>query len=73
MTATREREAGPAVGRRPWQRCLAEFIGTFALVFAGCGAVISDRMTGGGVSHVGIALTFGFIIVVMIYALLSVR
>jgi MIP family channel proteins len=57
------------VGRRPWQRYLAEFIGTFALVFAGCGAVISDTMTKGAVSHVGIALAFGFVVMVMIYAL----
>lgn len=57
------------VRRQPWQRYLAEGIGTFALVFAGCGAVISDTMTGGGVSHLGVALTFGFIVIVMIYAL----
>src|SRR6266568_4210429 len=68
--ATAERAtAPPAVGRQPWQRYLAEFIGTFALVFAGCGAVISDAMSGGRVSPLGIALTFGFVIVVMIYAL----
>jgi MIP family channel proteins len=56
-------------GRKPWQRYLAEFLGTFVLVFAGCGALISDAMTGGAVSHVGIALTFGFVVAVMIYAL----
>jgi MIP family channel proteins len=60
--------AGRAHGRQPWQRYLAELIGTFALVFAGCGAVISDTMSGGRVSPVGIALTFGFVIIVMIYA-----
>jgi MIP family channel proteins len=64
-----ERDRLPRIGRQPWQRYLAEFIGTFALVFAGCGAVISNTMTGGGVSHVGIALTFGFVVTVMIYAL----
>lgn len=58
-----------AVGRQPWQRYMAEFIGTFALVFAGCGAVISDTMAKGAVSHVGVALTFGFVVMVMIYAL----
>jgi MIP family channel proteins len=61
--------AGTSGGRQPWQRYLAELIGTFALVFAGCGAIISDTMSGGRVSPVGIALTFGFMIVVMIYAL----
>jgi MIP family channel proteins len=68
MTGPRHTEALATV-RRPWQRYLAEFIGTFALVFAGCGAVISDTMTGGGVSHVGIALTFGFVVAVMVYSL----
>lgn len=52
-----------------WARALiAEFIGTFALVFAGTGAVVIDAETGGGVSHVGVGLTFGLIIMVMIYA-----
>jgi len=59
----------PVERRHPWQRYLAEAIGTFALVFAGCGAIISDKMSGGAVSHVGIALTFGFVITVMIFAL----
>ncbi len=45
-----------------------EGIGTFALIFAGTGAVIVDATTGGGVTHVGIGLTFGLIIFVMISA-----
>src|SRR5688500_12971558 len=55
--------------RKSWQRYLAELIGTFFLVFAGCGAIIADAMTGGGVTHLGITLTFGFVVMVMIYAL----
>ncbi len=47
----------------------AEFIGTFALVFAGTGAVIINETTGGAVTHVGVALTFGLIVMAMIYAL----
>ncbi len=47
---------------------LAEGIGTFALVFAGTGAVIIDTTTGGAVTHVGIGLTFGLVIFVMISA-----
>lgn len=47
----------------------AEFFGTFALVFAGTGAIVINSVTGGGVSHVGIALTFGLIVLAMIYAL----
>ena len=49
--------------------CLAaEFVGTFALVFAGTGAIVINRVTDGGVSHIGIGLTFGLIVMVMIYA-----
>ncbi|MBE9537223.1 MAG: aquaporin [Proteobacteria bacterium] len=48
--------------------CVAEFIGTFALVFAGTAAIIVNDVTGGLVTHVGIALTFGLIIMSMIYA-----
>lgn len=47
---------------------MAECIGTFALVFAGTGAVVIDAETGGRIGHVGIALTFGLVIMVMIYA-----
>jgi aquaporin NIP len=46
----------------------AEAIGTFALVFAGTGAVVIDAETGGSVGHIGIGLTFGLVIMVMIYA-----
>ena len=56
-------------GWRPWQRYLAECIGTFALVFAGCGAVLTNTMTGGAVTHLGVSLTFGMIVAVMIFAL----
>jgi aquaporin NIP len=46
----------------------AEMFGTFALVFAGTGAVVIDSVTGGGVGHVGVAVTFGLIVMAMIYA-----
>jgi MIP family channel proteins len=51
------------------KKLAAEFIGTFALVFAGTGAIVIDDVTGGGVTHVGIALTFGLIVLAMIYTL----
>ena len=49
--------------------CLAEGIGTFALVFAGTGAIVVNADSGGVVTHVGIALTFGLIVMVMIQAI----
>jgi MIP family channel proteins len=46
---------------------VAELIGTFALVFAGAGAVMVDAKTH-ALGHVGVALTFGLVIMAMIYA-----
>jgi aquaporin Z len=51
------------------QRSVAEIIGTFALVFCGTGAIIIDNVTKGGVSHVGVAVTFGLVVMAMIYGL----
>ena len=45
----------------------AEFIGTFALVFAGCGAIMVDAKTG-ALGHLGVAISFGLVIMAMIYA-----
>ena len=49
------------------KKYLAEFIGTFALVFCGTGAVIINELKGGVVTHVGVAITFGLIVMTMIY------
>ena len=46
---------------------VAEFIGTFTLVFAGCGAVMVDAKTH-ALGHVSVAFSFGLVIMVMIYA-----
>ena len=46
----------------------AEAIGTFGLVFAGTGAIIINDLSAGAVTHVGIAITFGLIVMTMIYA-----
>jgi MIP family channel proteins len=53
---------------RTMHRLAAEFVGTFGLVFAGTGAIIVNTVTEGTVSHIGTGLTFGLIIMVMIYA-----
>ena len=50
------------------KRHAAEFIGTFALVFAGTGALVVNQTSNGAISHVGIALTFGLVVLAMIYA-----
>jgi aquaporin NIP len=50
-------------------RYIAELLGTFALVFCGTGAIVINQQSGGVVTHVGIAITFGFIVMAMIYAL----
>jgi aquaporin Z len=47
----------------------AEVFGTFALVFAGTGAITINEASGGAVTHVGIALTFGLVVLALIYAL----
>ena len=50
------------------RKYVVEILGTFAVVFAGTGAVVIDAVTGGTVTHVGISLTFGLIVMAMIYA-----
>ena len=54
------------------RKYVAEAIGTFALLFCGTGAIVINQETGGAVSHVGIAMTFGFIVMAMIYTLGSI-
>lgn len=46
----------------------AECFGTFCLVFAGTGAIVINDISGGSITHVGIALTFGLVVLSMIYA-----
>src|SRR5258708_2547714 len=49
------------------KKTFAEFLGTFALVFAGTGAIVMNEVSGGAITHVGIALTFGLVVMAMIY------
>ena len=47
---------------------ISEFIGTFAMIFCGTGAMTINEITGGDVTHVGIGITWGLIVMAMIYA-----
>ncbi len=49
------------------KKYLAELLGTYALVFAGTGAIVIDQQTHGSITHAGIAITFGLIVMSMIY------
>jgi aquaporin NIP len=54
------------------RKYVAEFIGTFCLVFCGTGAIIINQESGGAITHLGIAITFGLIVTAMIYSLGSI-
>ena len=62
-------ESGSSDATAPatWRAALAEALGTFALVFAGTGAVVVEAQTG-ALGHVGVALTFGLVVMAAIYA-----
>lgn len=51
------------------RKYLAEFIGTFIMVFCGTGAIIIDQQTGGVITHAGVAITFGLVVMSIIYSL----
>ena len=50
------------------RRSVAEGFAAFALVFAGCGAVVTNATHRGALGSVGVSLVFGLVIMVMIYA-----
>lgn len=54
------------------KKYIAEIIGTFAIVFCGTGAIIINQQSNGVITHVGIAMTFGLIVMAMIYTLGSI-
>ena len=49
------------------KRLLAEFLGTFVLIFAGTGAIVIDSASHGSIGHMGVALTFGLVVLAMIH------
>src|SRR5436190_3064687 len=57
----------PAGHLQIMRKLFAEFLGTFALVFAGTGAIVINGVSNGAITHAGIALTFGLIVLAMIY------
>ena len=53
-----------------WKRAFAEFIGTFWLVFGGCGsAVLAAAFPGLGIGFVGVSLAFGLTVLTMAFAI----
>lgn len=50
------------------KKYLSEFIGTFSMIFCGCGAMVINDFTGGIITHPGVAITWGLIVMSMIYA-----
>ncbi|MCE9545427.1 MAG: aquaporin [Planctomycetia bacterium] len=58
-----------AVEKSAVKKYAAEAIGTFCLVLAGTGAIVVNDVRGGVISHVGVALTFGLVVMAMIYTL----
>jgi aquaporin Z len=64
MTFSEQKRSGLSPTTKKY---VSEFLGTFALVFAGTGALVVNDVSGGAITHAGVALTFGLIVMAMIY------
>lgn len=69
LTSSASEDTLPVDGRPNLaRRAGAEGLAAFALVFAGCGAIVTDASYDGRLGAVGVSLVFGLIIMVMVYA-----
>lgn len=50
------------------RKLLSEFLGTFGLVFTGCGAIVVNQVSGGAIGHFGICAIFGLVVMALVYA-----
>ncbi len=55
------------------KKLLPEFLGTYIIVFCGTGSIIINSISGGIITHVGIAVTFGLVVMAMIYTFPSAQ
>jgi aquaporin NIP len=69
LSAAGARRHDTRVSRTASRPAVAEALGTFALVFAGTGAIVVNDVSGGALGHTGVAMTFGLVVMAMIYAL----
>ena len=51
-----------------FKKCVAEFLGTLGMVFCGCGAMTINEVYPNSIGHIGVAITWGLIVMSMIYA-----
>lgn len=51
------------------RKLVSEFFGTFCLVFAGTGAIVVNDITAGAITHLGVSLVFGLVVLAMVYTL----
>ncbi|MCB9204784.1 MAG: MIP family channel protein [Flavobacteriales bacterium] len=50
------------------RKFLSEMLGTFGLIFTGCGAIVVNDVTGGAIGHLGICTVFGLVVMAMVYS-----
>nr|AAL05942.1 early embryogenesis aquaglyceroporin [Pinus taeda] len=51
------------------RKVVAEFIGTFFLIFVGCGSVVVDKISNGSITHLGVSLVWGMAAMIVIYSI----